>query len=575
MDKVLKSFWVRVLAPVLCTISSIVLIVSVLLTACLAHMGGTEDIYDNVYQEIADGYAMYAVDEIAAGNAKSLESYFAEKGIACSVARQDTDSGVWIQEFECGEIREDNVYQRELVADATYGQYTTSSLVAVLFGYNYTESHWTVHSPVEAFVFDKEAGLFYYETEKYFFNVESIIVYQDGSCVDYNFTERDGKECYYNGYYDITLDASQYENWDSVMIHELKMPLVDDDRFINTIQIVSTSDIDAKGIGGIIVDANSSYVEHYPKDDEDTYIVQIDWDVEKASEQSLFFEWEYLYHDIMQFENYVSINIIFSFALFIIGFVLLVYSANNEKEKLGVLHKAPIAIYTGVLFLAEFGLLALLVQGIPEILIDYGRNSVDIGIVLVSIIAIVMAGLLFIWLQNIITRFKCRSFWRTTEVYYAYKLVKLSWGYLIKPLKWCWEIITTPFCMVAKAWKEFVQMVRENTPLFMGGLLVFGVVSLIELFGIANLRWYEDILVIFFLFIKVIEALVLSLALFQMKALQEGSKRVASGDMSQPIDTSRMFWKFKEHGESINKVSEGIALAVEERMKSEHFKTEL
>ncbi|MBQ8518534.1 MAG: HAMP domain-containing histidine kinase, partial [Agathobacter sp.] len=47
------------------------------------------------------------------------------------------------------------------------------------------------------------------------------------------------------------------------------------------------------------------------------------------------------------------------------------------------------------------------------------------------------------------------------------------------------------------------------------------------------------------------------------------------GDMSQPIDTSRMFWKFKEHGESINKVSEGIALAVEERMKSEHFKTEL
>jgi len=60
-----------------------------------------------------------------------------------------------------------------------------------------------------------------------------------------------------------------------------------------------------------------------------------------------------------------------------------------------------------------------------------------------------------------------------------------------------------------------------------------------------------------------------------MQKLHEGSKRVAFGDMSQPIDTSRMFWKFKEHGENINKVSDGIALAVEDRMKSEHFKTEL
>ena len=79
----------------------------------------------------------------------------------------------------------------------------------------------------------------------------------------------------------------------------------------------------------------------------------------------------------------------------------------------------------------------------------------------------------------------------------------------------------------------------------------------------------------FFLFVKVVEVVALIIVLFHMQELHAGSKRVASGDMSKPIDTSRMYWKFREHGENINKVSDGIALAVEERMKSEHFKTEL
>ena len=75
--------------------------------------------------------------------------------------------------------------------------------------------------------------------------------------------------------------------------------------------------------------------------------------------------------------------------------------------------------------------------------------------------------------------------------------------------------------------------------------------------------------------IKLIEIPVVILVLLQMTKLQEGSKRIATGDLSEPIDTSKMFWEFKKHGENINKVSDGIALAVEDRMKSERFKTEL
>jgi signal transduction histidine kinase len=50
---------------------------------------------------------------------------------------------------------------------------------------------------------------------------------------------------------------------------------------------------------------------------------------------------------------------------------------------------------------------------------------------------------------------------------------------------------------------------------------------------------------------------------------------VAGGDYSHPIDTRHMFWEFKRHAENINNVGDGIAIAVDEKMKSERFKTEL
>lgn len=50
---------------------------------------------------------------------------------------------------------------------------------------------------------------------------------------------------------------------------------------------------------------------------------------------------------------------------------------------------------------------------------------------------------------------------------------------------------------------------------------------------------------------------------------------MAKGGLTYRVNTEGMFWEFKKHGENLNSVGEGLAIAVEERMKSEHFKTEL
>ena len=130
-----------------------------------------------------------------------------------------------------------------------------------------------------------------------------------------------------------------------------------------------------------------------------------------------------------------------------------------------------------------------------------------------------------------------------------------------------------PFKVLGKAFGKVLHGVGVNTPLFWGGLLIFGAISLVEFYAIIEIAWHGDGAL--FWVIKVAEVVALIIILYHMKELHDGGKRVASGDMSQPIDTERMYWKFKEHGENINKVSDGIALAVEERMKSERFKTEL
>jgi len=61
----------------------------------------------------------------------------------------------------------------------------------------------------------------------------------------------------------------------------------------------------------------------------------------------------------------------------------------------------------------------------------------------------------------------------------------------------------------------------------------------------------------------------------QMKKLKEAATAIAEGNLSYEMDTSKLKWEFKEHGESLNSVGRGMARAVNERMRSERFKTEL
>jgi len=68
--------------------------------------------------------------------------------------------------------------------------------------------------------------------------------------------------------------------------------------------------------------------------------------------------------------------------------------------------------------------------------------------------------------------------------------------------------------------------------------------------------------------------LVISLAI-QFRKIEEGVKKIVSGDFSFKIDTKYMFGDFKRMAQELNGINVGMQKAVDEKMKSERFKTEL
>lgn len=130
---------------------------------------------------------------------------------------------------------------------------------------------------------------------------------------------------------------------------------------------------------------------------------------------------------------------------------------------------------------------------------------------------------------------------------------------------------------VKALWRGFLTLMR-GLPLVTGAIIAyigFSIVQFIVLAFFCEL-WYMDweVLVLCFLEKIILLPIVLYFALV-CKKLQQGSEALAEGNLLYKLDTTKMLFGFKEHGDNLNRIGEGIAVAVDERMKSEHLKTEL
>ena len=132
-------------------------------------------------------------------------------------------------------------------------------------------------------------------------------------------------------------------------------------------------------------------------------------------------------------------------------------------------------------------------------------------------------------------------------------------------LAWCWQ-------KLKRLW-GFAREVFLGMKLLPKATLVIGGILLVEFFWICVcgnggvlFGWFVERLVLVALTVYV---------LLCMKRLLDAGKEISEGNLDYHVDTARMRGPLKEHGEQLNRITEGMTKAVNERMKSEHFRTEL
>lgn len=248
--------------------------------------------------------------------------------------------------------------------------------------------------------------------------------------------------------------------------------------------------------------------------------------------------------DHMKYSVYVILAL--SLTVFVASFVYLVSAAGHKKDQKQVqgsfLCKVPADLFTVICLVAEsslaVGISLLGNAGSPDNYVFYAA----------AMFFLLLCGgwLALGYLLDFAVRIKLGKWWRNTLIYKVLRSIYRGWN-----------------------------KVGENKSILWKGLAIFLGVNFLEVlifvvFGVD----YSKIMIVWFA-----EKAVILLAggeiLIQMKRLQEGGKHIAEGDMDYQIDTEHMLPALKEHAADLNRINEGVSKAVNEKMKSERFKTEL
>lgn len=218
-----------------------------------------------------------------------------------------------------------------------------------------------------------------------------------------------------------------------------------------------------------------------------------------------------------------------------------------EAVRPGFWQKIPLDVETCLLMLLGIAAVAFMVEATYYSISPWNITVIAIGCGCCYLICL-------IWLTDFVVRVKLGKWWRSMLVYRCFA--------------WIWR-------KVCGFVKKVVRFFRENLSLLWKAILILGGISFLEGFGILLTGFAPEAeLLIWFLYRAATVVLIL-LGVVQAHHLKEGAKKLADGDLQEKIDTEKMFWEFKKHGEALNSIGDGMSVAVEKRMQSEHFRTEL
>ncbi len=178
---------------------------------------------------------------------------------------------------------------------------------------------------------------------------------------------------------------------------------------------------------------------------------------------------------------------------------------------------------------------------------------------------------------NYLARSVLGLIWLVVGVYVGLGLVvgavgRIKQGCLLKNTL-IWK--TCAFCWgLAKKLAELVKYVFRHLPMVWRSVLVAGGFGLwmLLLWGFAWSR--SGLSVVLLMLAPVIMGCIICSAI-ALRRLQKAGQALAKGDLNHQLDTRGLYGDLKTHGENLNSIASGMALAVDQRLRSERTKAEL
>ena len=234
----------------------------------------------------------------------------------------------------------------------------------------------------------------------------------------------------------------------------------------------------------------------------------------------------------------------------------------KEGARLNLLDRIPLDMYAAGCFALAFVWLLLFVELTESMAYFFAFSPEGITYLAFTCIVVYTAGLVALApFLSFATRVKAGGgiWWRNTAVCWA---LKLCW----RAVRWCWGLVKR-FC----GWLWY--MTTKISIVWRTALIVLAV--LLANFCIAISIRYSDFALFCWLLLMAAVFLLACFGAWQMKSLKAAGEKLAAGEFEYKIDTKHMYWEFKHHAENLNSIGDGMAAAVEQRMKSERLKTEL
>ncbi len=162
-----------------------------------------------------------------------------------------------------------------------------------------------------------------------------------------------------------------------------------------------------------------------------------------------------------------------------------------------------------------------------------------------AVIFAVSAAITLIFLMNISAHLKMPYWWRHCVIYWGLELIVKAFLWITENIGITWQLVLIVGAFGAGLYLMGLFTYLSPLGLFLG--LLFG------LAGLAAAIWVG----------------------IQLNSLKKGGEAIAQGNFDYRVNAKELWPVFRRHAFNLNSAALGMSKEVDNRMKSEHFKTEL